>query len=692
MNKLSIYISLLFIILISSSVLSQRVRRPFKVDGSKPEQIKQWVLTYGFNSNGVAPKKHHDPEIKPRKNKKNEPAVLIFKFKPFDAQQLCIIENFNPGAISKIVIGYQADLQGKLSYKSIYEGSAEAKPKEWNSENYYFETLPNVQEVILTMDYLKVDGVNQIGGVILTDFKDKFEPRINIPDEPLFENKSLNMNDDVSGKIYAQSTLVSANGEKIFFSYTHNNTVYDKIAVGEIGSDGKFKKVSVSVLNLPSNISAASGLAGLSQDNNVGYVNDMSMTDFKIFKVYENRKGVIKYKKDSKISGLYLDASVSNHLNYNMSYDGKVIIASFVNKKEKADYHADLHVSFKNEKGKWSKFQRMSDDINTTLEDLPVYIAPDNKTIFFASSGHNGYGRNDLFMTQRLDDTWLNWSYPINLGNIINTEQKDRYITFDTYKNYAYVTRDGDIFRYKMRDIPNEEADESIAASKENDSLIKKSVTKVNQPRVDPTILVDGVVLDKKTQKPVQADIVFYDINSKKELGSATSSYETGKYSIILRKGMNYSFEALADNYMSQSYNIDLTQLKNSKIVKQDIELTPILEGESLRLNIIFFETASYELKPESYLELDKLVSILQNNKKMKIEIQGYTDNVGKDQYNLNLSKNRAKSVVDYLLLKNISSARLSFKGYGKEQPVADNNTEEGRALNRRVEMKILEN
>jgi outer membrane protein OmpA-like peptidoglycan-associated protein len=122
---------------------------------------------------------------------------------------------------------------------------------------------------------------------------------------------------------------------------------------------------------------------------------------------------------------------------------------------------------------------------------------------------------------------------------------------------------------------------------------------------------------------------------------------------------------------------------------QKNIVLQPIEKNAAIVLKNVFFETNRFELNPTSQTELDKLVTLLQENPTIKIEIGGHTDNVGKAADNLALSDHRAKAVVDYLLAKKIDPARLSSTGYGMTQPVADNSTAEGRAQNRRTEMKI---
>ena len=177
---------------------------------------------------------------------------------------------------------------------------------------------------------------------------------------------------------------------------------------------------------------------------------------------------------------------------------------------------------------------------------------------------------------------------------------------------------------------------------------------------------------------------------SGEELGIARSEPETGSYQIILPYGKNYGFLALAQGFISVSDNLDLTEVAEYKEIQKDLYLAPVEVGEIVRLNNIFFDYDKATLRPESFPELDRVVEFLKTNPKVVIELSGHTDDRGSDNYNLNLSQNRAKTVVDYVISKGIDKSRLVAKGYGKSKPVATNETEEGRQLNRRVEFEIL--
>lgn len=183
--------------------------------------------------------------------------------------------------------------------------------------------------------------------------------------------------------------------------------------------------------------------------------------------------------------------------------------------------------------------------------------------------------------------------------------------------------------------------------------------------------------------------IVYRELITGKEIGVAYTNPTTGEYQIILPKGKTYSFSAEKESFFGVNDNLDAVNITEYTELTRDLLLTPIEIGVSVRLNNIFFNTNESTLKDESYPELDRIVQFLNDNKSIEIEITGHTDNVGSDEYNLKLSRERTKSVYDYLVSKGITATRLKYKGYGKTRPVDTNDTEEGRANNRRVEFEI---
>lgn len=370
-----------------------------------------------------------------------------------------------------------------------------------------------------------------------------------------------------------------------------------------------------------------------------------------------------KSKKGWKVP---LDINIDDYFNRNrravycLSPNNKVLISSV----ERPDSHGDLdlYVSFLKDSLTFSKPVNMGGVINTFGSETTPFIAADGKTMYFSSNGHPGYGKNDIFLSHRLDDTWTNWSKPENLGPEINTRKWDAYYTIPASGEKAYMVVAKDIY----------------------------SVGVPEEAKPEPVVLVYGKVLNKETKAPLGAKITYSNLKSNSEAGIANSNPGDGSYKIILPYGVNYGFSANKEKFFPISQNLDLTKIEKYTEIERDLYLSPLKVGEAIRLNNIFFDYNKSTLLPESYVELDQLFRLLNTKPKINIEIGGHTDNKGTESYNMTLSKNRVGAVVKYLLKKGIAQKRVIAKAYGETKPIADNSTAEGREINRRVEFKVL--
>jgi outer membrane protein OmpA-like peptidoglycan-associated protein len=207
--------------------------------------------------------------------------------------------------------------------------------------------------------------------------------------------------------------------------------------------------------------------------------------------------------------------------------------------------------------------------------------------------------------------------------------------------------------------------------------------------RPDPVVLVQGKVLNARTQQPLEAVIRFDNLNTGKEVGEARSDPRTGDYRIVLTTGKNYGYHAAAPGYLSVNENLELHTLAEYDELRKDLLLVPIEIGESIQLKNVFFVQSKAALLPESYPELDRLVRIMKDNKTIEIELGGHTDGRGDPRANVELSEERVEAVRQYLISKGISEKRIVGKGYGGARPMVSNDTEANRQLNRRVEFKI---
>lgn len=358
----------------------------------------------------------------------------------------------------------------------------------------------------------------------------------------------------------------------------------------------------------------------------------------------------------------YENMCKGDYISESFSADGTVLITSF-NERGNENIN-DLYVSFKTADG-YTKPRRLPAPLNTEHGEGTPFLAADNKTLYFSSNRPGGLGGYDMYMTRRLDDTWENWSEPVNLGAPVNSESSEAFFTIPAKGDYVYFVRvfDGqsDIVRTKLKK-----------------ELLPTAVT-----------IVKGRVIPDAPINFAQVKLVYFDLTVKKETHVDVHPV-TGEYQIVLPSGGFYGFKAEAPGFYPTSQSIDLKKSQEYKEYTVDITIKEIKAGKSFVVNNVFFDFSKANLKPESYYELDQIVKILKDNPNFKLEIAGHTDNIGTDESNMTLSQNRAASVVNYLIAKGIDKSRLVAKGYGKNKPVADNSTEEGRQKNRRVEFKIL--
>ena len=348
-----------------------------------------------------------------------------------------------------------------------------------------------------------------------------------------------------------------------------------------------------------------------------------------------------------------------------MASDGKTIY--FVSARPGGFGGMDIWKTTMTAEGAFTAPENLGATINTPGDDAAPFIHSDGRTLYFASNGRVGMGGYDLYYsTLQLDGTW---SEPQNLGYPINTAADEINIFINAAGTMAYMASDKD-GGYGGLDLYSFDLDDNL--------------------RPNPVTYVKGRVTDKETGLPVEASLEMVDLVTRQPLYTAKSDVQTGEYLACIQTGSNVLLNVSAKGYPFYSENFQVEKSYTSlQPYWKDIQLQQAEVGTVVVLKNIFFDFDRSDLKPESYEELDRLVDYLLHNK-VNVEIGGHTDDQGSDEYNDRLSQNRAKAVYDYIAQHGIDSSRLSYRGYGKRQPIADNATEEGRAANRRTEFKIV--
>jgi outer membrane protein OmpA-like peptidoglycan-associated protein/Tfp pilus assembly protein PilF len=343
-----------------------------------------------------------------------------------------------------------------------------------------------------------------------------------------------------------------------------------------------------------------------------------------------------------------------------ISADGKTLI--FSSARPGGLGGKDLWISyFKN--GNWTQPENLGKTINTADDEEAPYLHYDGKTLYFSSSGHTGYGQHDIFRSQMLGGG--NWTNPENMGRGINTDADEAgfYVDFKGERAYISSSRAGgygglDIYSLKL-------------------SADKKPI---------PVTYVKGIIKDAETKNEITGRIELINLGNGRSILSDSSN----RFFTTLEPNGMYGLNVFRNGYLFYSANFQPTPSGIDSPFLVTALLKPIKMDQSVVLNNIFFETDKFELRPESFPELNKLYNLLKLNPDLVVEISGHTDNQGSDAHNAALSQNRAKSVKDYLIKSGIPSITIKTVGYGASKPIGNNNTETGRAQNRRIEMKIV--
>ena len=431
-----------------------------------------------------------------------------------------------------------------------------------------------------------------------------------------------------------------------------------------------------------------------------------------------------------------------------MSADKKHIIIYFSEKENSA--FSDLYSSHLQADGSYSKPVKLT--LSTSTDEVGPFIGPDQRTLYFGSARQapGRQGGVDIYKSSRLDDTWTNWSEPVNLGKPINTGALDFYFTVDTQGNiftsrankalegaqldlYMLVpktfaiTLAGNVYNQKTNDPL--QANVEIRLVDQNPLKLRSNASGKFESRIpevsryavtaslegflpasssmdipllysDTTIYVDiplapvtkdlvlkGSVYDQKTNKQISAKLELVLREKKipsKKIDAVKGSYQQG----IDALGW-YIITASAEGYLNTVDSVWINDREVTPVTK-DILLQPIEVGVTVRLKNIYFDFDKTTLKNESFPELNKVVDFLKQNPSVEIEISGHTDNKGSDAYNETLSQGRSESVVSYIISQGIDSFRLTAHGYGEAKPIDTNDSDGGRANNRRVEFTVM--
>lgn len=373
----------------------------------------------------------------------------------------------------------------------------------------------------------------------------------------------------------------------------------------------------------------------------------------------------------------------------------------------------DIYMCTKDSKDNWSRIQNLGETINTPYDDEGPFIDYDGKSLYFSSRGHDGMGGFDIYKSE-YDSTNESWSTPINLGYPINTPDDDIYFvsTKDGKRGYySSVKDDGmgytDIYSVTLPDLSDRAKDK---VKNKSNNLV--DTNKPDKPEIKPVVAppVDNPVAENTGNTDQLQPVVIMLQVQDKETGNnmdAKINMRRAKDNVVIpveridlglyrmtfvnEDGADFLVSAERSGYIFVNSRMSLpASTSQTQEIPRRFELMRFETGAHDILRNIYFNTNKATFTKDSYNELNKMERMLFENPEFVVSIEGHTDNMGPDSYNLQLSKDRAKAVVEYLIGKGIDSRRLKWDGYGETRPLASNDDEkDGREINRRVEFTV---
>jgi OOP family OmpA-OmpF porin len=602
---------------------------------------------------------------------------------PIQIRQIAIAESHNPSALMSITLYDEQDNAHK-----IRETTPVVVPRLGRMFNLIIEQTPyKVAAVRLDFDGTILPDYFSIDAIAISDSPYQITPLIDKP-ELLAEGILVEHLDEKVNSEYSElNPLLSPDGKTLYFSRQNHpenmGGINDKedIWYSELGTDGKWtlaKNAGPTLNNeYPNFVNAVSSatpdgksvllILGNQYQPNGKMLAGVSLSN--------NVNGTWSVPKAIKIKN---DYNFSDKANYFLANTRTTLMMSV--EREDSNGGRDLYVSFMENDSTWTEPLNLGSVVNTAGDETAPFLASDNQTMYFSSNGFSGYGGADVYMSKRLDDTWTKWTEPKNMGPDINGKTDDLFFNIPNTSEYAYYSR---------------------GISDDNTDIFRAKLPFYKAP--EPYVIVKGKLVDAKTGKPIGAKIIYERLPDGKQIGIAQSNPETGEYEITLPGGQLYGVRAEAKDHISESQNLDLRNVKKDQTIDHqdfsmkpeeqtiaDIGITPITPNTTISLNNIFFDFAKAVLRPESFPELDRLVSLLNERSAMEVEVAGHTDTSGPDSYNLLLSQFRAQAVTKYLTGKGIAESRIKTTFFGEAKPAVSNDTREGRIKNRRVEFIIL--
>ncbi|WP_157716027.1 OmpA family protein [Roseivirga echinicomitans] len=654
-------------------------------------------------------------------------------------EQIAIGETFNPGAIREVIL-YDDDNKEH----SVFKQSPGPIDEPHRMFRIFLDKTPyNVKAIKIVIDGRAVDGFSAIDCIGVSNSQEPIEAKVNLLPDINTKLEVKRLNDLVNSPYREIKPLLTKDNKTMYFSRRGHP--------GNVGGEDDMEDIWYSDFD---STTLDWGLA-----NNIGDVLNNPDPNFISSFLQESEEliilgnkylpGGMKYgiSKSERISKkewtkpenlkIFNDVNVHRNVNFWLTPDSEILLISEEGKKTEGG--RDLYVSFLQRDGLWTEPLHMGPVINSAGEEEGQFLMPDKKTMFFTSEGHSGYGKKDIYVTRRLDNSWTSWTEPENLGPVINTEEDDMFLFIPQNGSLAYFCREVD-----------------------GNDLDIFSMTLPLVTRQLRLVTLCGAIKDPETGDPLDAEVVFSRLRDGVEVGRVRTD-AAGNYCTELPADEIYTYRAEIPGFIPVGATVDLLDISEVNVFavtldKLDLDSADLATGEpiSIPANImkavaidlalpqikrdtfellnaqrreldeaptqsnalvsdiqrpiininaqvvkaapgasfiirnVFFDFDKDLLKPRSWTEIRNLAKFMNDYPTAIVELAGHTDNYGSPEYNIDLSRRRVEAVRKALAGLGIKEDRLKFVWYGESVPLATNRTDMGRALNRRVEFTII--
>jgi len=581
-------------------------------------------------------------------------------------RQIAIFENFGAGSITQIDA---LDFNNKIFPIKTFPAGYQRANGQVTSVFLPNQTSFKVKGIKVTFNSQRIKGYSQIDAIGISSSIIPIEESLKLPTDNNANLYRENLGSEINSNYNEICPVISPDGQTLYFTRWKHPDNLGKLKNQDIWYstlDENKNWTKAKLFPSPINNEENNAVCGISPNGKTLLLNNVYKQDGTMEKgvsfSYLLRTGDWAFPVQAKIQNFKNRSEFSE---YSLAPNGKILVMTTEMKNSFGG--KDIYVSFANSDGTWSEPKNIGPTVNTGESESTPFIAPDGVTLYFSSSGHLGYGNNDIFMTRRMDDTWQNWTEPENLGPVINTSQWDGYFSVSAKGDYAYF-------------------------SSVNDAVGAEDIFRIKIPeKVKPLVLVQltGQVINDTSNEPVPATLFIKGVNPSDTLTIDYDPY-LGDYSFMWPAKKSFTIQIKKKGFMNLLERFDFGSEKSFKQVKRNLIINPLKVNQQFVLPNLIFEQSKADILPSGFEDLDKLILILQENPSFRLYLEGFTDNQGDWNENLLLSQKRVENVKNYLINKGISSNRIQTKAWGSSNPVSSNLIEEKRKYNRRVQFTLI--